>query len=136
MFGLTVGGGLFKTFLKCSTQRISCSPSDVNEILFLCKHVGCMIFASDDLRNVMHTRFHIHYVVLIPLPGMQGSPCTSAVSVVARRFTSLSAARYISSYLSLSRRDFESMTFLVNLRLLSIAFQVSGDNHSLGVHCL
>ena len=35
MFGTTVGGGLFKSSLKCSFQRRCCSPSDVNKIPFL-----------------------------------------------------------------------------------------------------
>ena len=35
MFGTTVGGGLFKSSLKCSVQRRCCSPSDVNKIPFL-----------------------------------------------------------------------------------------------------
>ena len=35
MFGSSDGGGLFKTSLRCSVQRLSCSPSDVNKAPFL-----------------------------------------------------------------------------------------------------
>lgn len=35
MFGITVGGGLFKSSLKCSVHRRCCSPSDVNRIPFI-----------------------------------------------------------------------------------------------------
>ena len=35
MFGTSDGGGLFKISLKGSVQRLSCSHSDFNKVLFL-----------------------------------------------------------------------------------------------------
>ena len=53
MFGTTVGGGLFKSSLKCSVQRRCCSPSDVNKIPFLsftstlvARHLPVMILVT------------------------------------------------------------------------------------------
>ena len=124
MFGATVGGSLFKSSLKCSTQRISCSHSDVSKVLFLSSFgnqfytVPCSLcMAASSARDA---RFSMYF----------------RLSALARSFTSFFAALYISWYLSLSRGDFESMTFLFNLLLLSVAFQVSGYIHSFGFKCL
>ena len=77
IFGTTVGGGLFKTSLKCSIQRISCSCSDVNNLLFLsftsmlvAWHLPLMILVI--LYTVLCS---LHCVRLLPLPGMQDCRC-------------------------------------------------------------
>ena len=84
MFGATVGGSLFKSSLKCSTQRISCSHSDVSKVLFLSSFgnqfytVPCSLcMAASSARDA---RFSMYF----------------HLSALARSFTSLFAALHIS----------------------------------------
>ena len=105
MFGATVGGGLFKTSLNCSTRRISCSRSDVSQVLFL-SFTSMLVLWHLPLMILV-----ISYTVPCLLHGAASSARDARFSMYFRlsalvwHFTSLFAVQYISWYLSLSHGD-------------------------------
>ena len=127
------GGGLFRTSLKCSVHRASCSASVVSSHPCL-----SMIGASVPPLYLPHTSL----VILPRSPLLAASSAWLArwfmwlhFSVLVILFTVRFASLHCCLYLSFRRSDLTSTTFFLRVLLFAMACQVSSVIHSFLLLC-
>ena len=125
-------GGPFKTLLKCSVYRASCSA-------FVVSSRPCLSMIGSErfcLLCTCHTpawwscRLYLALPCLLHLlPGLQGRLCGSACLFLSSSYVWF-ASLYCCLCLSLSRSDLASKTFFLRALPFSVAFQLSSVIHS------